>query len=121
MCRRAHGAAFVTWFGVPAAAFRITQGGDRLSRFKSSAEAVRSFCGTCGSTMLFESSRWPGEVHVALANMLDAIDRRPTAHVYFDDHVDWITVDDALPKIGATQTAAGNTASHSDGDRHRNT
>jgi len=99
MCRRAHGAGFVTWAGVLHPHFRITAGDDRLVRFRSSPEAWRSFCATCGSSLFFESERWSGEVHVAVAN-LDRPPRPPAAHVFYSDRVDWITVDDHLPRFG---------------------
>lgn len=50
--------------------------------------------------MLFESSRWPGEVHVARACVPGPIDRDPGAHVFFDDRAEWLTVDDHLKKLG---------------------
>ena len=89
MCRRAHGAAFVTWVGVAAERFEITRGASHLHRYQSSAAATRSFCNVCGSSLTFESSRWPGEVHVVLANLDGIIDREPDAHVYWADHVSW--------------------------------
>ena len=100
MCRRSHGAAFVTWFGVPPERLRITSGEDRLSRHPSSDHATRSFCGRCGSSLFFESTRYPERVDVVLANMEDPIDRAPQLHVHFDDRVDWIQVADDLPRIG---------------------
>lgn len=99
MCRAAHGAAFVTWVGVERDAFHLTQGAQDLVRHKSSEQASRSFCGTCGSTLLFESERWPGEVHVAFANLVDPVDRPPQAHVYFSDRVPWVTLSDDLHRI----------------------
>ena len=90
MCRRAHGAGFVTWVGVRATHFRIMSGDDSLLRYRSSAEAVRSFCSQCGSTLLFESQKWPGEVHVVLANVETPIDREPDSHAYTEDHASWV-------------------------------
>ena len=89
MCRRAHGAAFVTWVGVAAERFEITAGADQLNCYRSSPAATRRFCRTCGSSLTFESTRWPGEVHVVLANLDGPIDREPDAHVYWADHVSW--------------------------------
>lgn len=100
MCRRAHGAAFVTWVGVPSEQFQITEGVDRVVRYASSKEAVRSHCGVCGSPMFFESTRWPGEVHVAVGCVNDPLDKKPVAHVAFDHRVDWLTVNDDLTKMG---------------------
>jgi len=50
--------------------------------------------------MLFESQRWPGETHVALACIDEPIDRAPQAHAFYDNHVDWIPIDDALKIFG---------------------
>jgi hypothetical protein len=96
MCRRAHGAGYVTWIGFAADHFRLLEGEERLQWSESSPGARRGFCGSCGSTMLFESKRWAGETHVALACIDDPVDRTPQAHVFFDSHVDWIPIDETL-------------------------
>jgi hypothetical protein len=102
MCRRAQGAAFVTWFGVSGDAFEFIGPGDRLRIHRSSPEASRSFCGRCGSPLFFESTRWPGEIHVTLASLDPeaAAGLQPEAHVYWNDHVEWSAVHDDLPKKG---------------------
>lgn len=100
LCRRAHMAAFVTWVGVKAERFRLTAGAERLGRFSSSPGTTRSFCQTCGSPLLFESERWPGEVHVARAAIPGALTRKPAMHVYWDDRAPWLDLHDALPKLG---------------------
>ena len=100
MCRRAHGAAFVTWVGVAEAQFRITAGEGELASYRSSPPAQRQFCRVCGSPLLFRSARWPGEVHVAAASLLGPIDRAPAAHVFWSDRVAWLHVEDGLPRRG---------------------
>src|SRR5262245_33705063 len=74
MCRRAHGAPFVAWVGVKSEQFRFLAGEDRVERYRSSPEATRSFCKTCGSMMFFQSTRWAGEIHVARAAIPGDID-----------------------------------------------
>ena len=96
MCRRAHGAGYVTWVGFDGSQFRLLQGDDRLAWYASSPGARRGFCRDCGSTMLFESERWAGETHVALACIDEAIDRQPQANVFYDAHVDWMPIDESL-------------------------
>jgi hypothetical protein len=100
MCRRAHGAAFVTWISVPRERFQITAGDDVLTRYRSSAGATRSFCRTCGSTLLFESDRWANEVHVARANIPGPVDRDPQVHAFYSDKADWVEIDNRLPRRG---------------------
>jgi hypothetical protein len=101
MCRRAHGAPLVTWIGFFENQFRILEGETVLKRYQSSEHATRSFCGNCGTMMLFQSSRWAGEVHVARALIPGEVDRLPQAHCFFSDKAEWLTVgDDGLPRLG---------------------
>ncbi len=99
-CRRAHGAAFVTWVGFKDEQVRIVSGEERLGRYRTETDATRSFCTTCGTTLFFSSPRWGGETHVTRASIHDPIDREPSSHVYFDRHVPWITIDDDLKRYG---------------------
>lgn len=89
MCRRAHGAGFVTWAGFPRDAVRFESGESLLTRFRSSARATRSFCCRCGSTLLFESEHWPDEIHVTLANLDSAEGLEPEAHAYWSSRAPW--------------------------------
>jgi len=100
MCRRSHGAGYVTWFTLPKSRWRITAGGDALVRYASSSHARRSFCGRCGSSLFFETDQRPEVVDIVLANMHGPIDRPPDLHVHFDDRVDWVSVNDGLPRRG---------------------
>jgi hypothetical protein len=101
-CRRAHGAAFVTWAGFPADAVTIDDARSRLRWHVAQEGGARGFCGRCGSPMFFKSERWAGELHVARALFLEPIDRAPQAHVFYETHVDWAPVDDGLAKKAST-------------------
>lgn len=100
MCRRAHGAAFVTWVGMEDGRARIDDSDQTLRWYASSPGAERGFCSRCGSMLFFRSSRWPGELHIVRANFDDDIDRAPQVHVYYHRHVDWAAIDpnDGLPR-----------------------
>lgn len=97
MCRRAHGAAFVTWVGVAETQFHwVAQ--TSLRWFASSADAERGFCGQCGSPMVFRSANWPGEIHLARALIEGALGREPQVHVHTATAVPWVTLGDHLPR-----------------------
>lgn len=104
MCRRPHGASFVTWTAVPPTQFRITQGEGQLQTYDSSEHGRRQFCATCGSQMFCfhvkDDGSPPELIDVTLASLHDAIDRAPQAHFYFDSKAQWTVVDDDLPKLG---------------------
>ena len=100
MCRRNHGAGYVTWFAVPYERFELEKGEAELVRFRSSDHGTRSFCGRCGSTLFCESTRHPERIDVVLANMLEPVDRPPELHVHFDDRAEWVAVEDGLPRLG---------------------
>jgi len=102
MCRRAHGAGYVTWVGMRAERCDIDDPQQRLTWFTSSPGAERGFCSRCGSTLLFRAERWPGELHVTLANVDGPVDRAPQCHAFWDTHVDWASIDpaDGLPRKG---------------------
>ncbi len=102
MCRRAHGAPYVTWLGVERSQLHIESGEDQLGRHRSSPAASRSFCRHCGSPLFFESARWAQEVHIARAAIEAEIDRLPQAHVFFSDKAAWLDLhrEATVPKRG---------------------
>lgn len=106
MCRRNHGAAFVTWFGVARERLRLTAGSDALRRYASSEHGQRSFCSRCGSSLFCENDRHPDHVDVVLASLDGPIDREPGMHVYFDSRAAWTDVRDELPRLGGTTGVA---------------
>ncbi|MEN8185192.1 MAG: GFA family protein [Myxococcota bacterium] len=100
ICRRNHGAGFVTWFAVPRSQFSLDAGEGELQRFRSSDHGTRSFCRRCGSSLFCESTEHADQIDIVLANMAGPIDRPPQVHVYFDDRAPWVMAEDGLPRLG---------------------
>jgi hypothetical protein len=75
-------------------------GAQDLVRYETDTGATRSFCRRCGSTLFYEGPRWPGELHVVLANVRGSIDRTPSAHYYVDHAAEWWEIADSLPRHG---------------------
>jgi hypothetical protein len=100
MCRRNHGAGYVSWLIVARERFSVVAGEGDLVRYASSDHGTRTFCGRCGSTLFFESTRRPDQVDLVLANLDDPCDLAPQAHIHWDDRVDWVATDDDLPRLG---------------------
>jgi hypothetical protein len=102
ICRRVHGAAFVTWCGVKSEKeqFQLIEGREILRSYKSTPSAERQFCGNCGTQLFFRSANWPGEIHFTRASIKDDMEELPKAHVYFSDRASWFECHDELPKYG---------------------
>jgi hypothetical protein len=96
LCRKAHGAGYVTWLGVEDNHFRLLSDAALIQWYQSSSPAKRGFCKNCGSTLFFKSAKWPRETHIVLANMNMPIDKAPAANVNFSSHVDWMPIDKTI-------------------------
>jgi len=97
-CRRAHGAAFVTWVGFHAD--QVTIRGNTLECYITDTDAVRSFCSKCGTTLFYEGPRWENEIHIVRSNIDGEIDRAVASHVYVDHKASWLEITDDLPRYG---------------------
>jgi len=100
MCRRNHGAGYVTWFAVPLDRLALTRGADALVRYASSEHGSRSFCGRCGSSLFCDNTSHPDRVDVALGAMDGPIDREPQLHIHFGSRAAWVAIGDHLPRLG---------------------
>ncbi len=93
-CRRSASAPVVAWMGFPKET--IAWSGER-SFYNSSEIATRSFCPTCGTQLSFESTRWPGELHLYAVSLDDPERYEPQLHCYHDEHLSWLKIEDDLP------------------------
>ena len=106
MCRKAHGAAFGTYAAVKAADFRIVSGQSLITRYRSSAGVVRTFCARCGSTLQWLRESSPDVVEVALGVLDDDPGVRPSCHIFVGSKAPWHDITDALPQHAARPPAA---------------
>ena len=96
MCRRCVGSPGVSW-----ATFRrdaLTIEGSPVW-FRSSDHARRGFCGACGTSLFFETSREPHEIDVTVPALHDAAKFAPRYHVWMASKLAWETVGDSLPRF----------------------
>jgi len=97
-CQRSHGSGFVTWVGVLKHQFNLIKQSTSIKWYPSSEKSEYGFCPICGTSLLFRSEKWPDEIHFTLANITSDHQLKPTAHAYFDTHVDWLNFEDDLEK-----------------------
>jgi len=96
-CRRAAGAPVVTWATYPVAAFRWTRGSP--SALRSSPPVTRSFCNACGTALAFFTQDEPGWIDVTVASMDRAEAMWPHEHIWTEEKLPWMTLDDDLPRL----------------------
>ena len=102
-CRQSHSAGFVTWIGFKSEQVAILSGAEELSAYASSPGTRRTFCRACGTKLFFESPRWPGEIHIALAAFATPVDRAPEGHAFHEEHVAWLPAWPHAPTPRAAQ------------------
>ena len=100
MCRRAHGAGYVTWVGVREDGFLINKGENHLVHYRSSDHLTRSFCGRCGSSMLCNDDNHDHVIDLTLDNLDGDLDRPLKSHFFYDCRAGWIEANDNLQKRG---------------------
>lgn len=87
-CRVTHASPFVGWTAVPNAQLRVTAGEPRLVAYLSSPGVTRSFCGRCGTPMLYRGDDAKDRVYVPVA-ILDHLDRPMESHVSYEERPEW--------------------------------
>lgn len=101
MCRRAHGAPVVGWLTVAGEDFVITAGSPR--DFKSSAMAVRGFCGRCGTPLTWRAMANPDLVDVSIASLDDPAAVTPSFHLWTASRIAWFDTADHLPRYATNE------------------
>jgi hypothetical protein len=94
-CRKAHGTAFGTYAGAPAAAFRWTRGEANVRGYASSPLLTRTFCARCGSKL---PVRWRDEIQLPAGTLAGEVGARPSQHIFVGSKAPWHTIRDALPQ-----------------------
>ncbi len=96
-CRRATGSAFVAWGTADKNNFQVTNG--ELSIFKSSRGVQRGFCSRCGTTLTYWHFFRDDEIDFTLASLDQSYDLKPQFHVWVQDKLPWVELNDNLPQF----------------------
>ena len=103
-CRKAAGGAFVAWATFDKSSFTVTSGTMALHR--SSAKATRGHCARCGTSLTYEHEDRQGEIDITPTSFDDPSRFEPVAHIWVEDKLPWVRIDDDLPKYQTTTSAA---------------
>ncbi len=95
-CRRNTSSVVATFIGVPRTAFRFT--GAEPKAYVSSKGVRRLFCADCGSPIAYDADAYPDEIHFYTGTLERPQDLPPTFHVFYDEKLPWLEIDDDLPR-----------------------
>jgi hypothetical protein len=73
-----------------------------LQRIHTSPGVTRGHCAKCGTSISYQHVKRPGEIDITLASLGDPEDLAPTAHIWVEDKVAWLVIDDGLPQYAKT-------------------
>jgi hypothetical protein len=102
-CRRSSGGAVAAWCG-----FRsedVALAGIAPTYYASSPGVRRGFCPRCGTSLTFESTRWPDDIHLMVGNFENPADFRPQCHVFAGERLPWLHIADGLPQYRTVPSA----------------
>jgi hypothetical protein len=106
MCRKAHGAPFVSFAAAPKTAFRWLAGSERIRRFASSPNNFRPFCSRCGSTVPQVPDHWH-QVFIPVG-LLDGDPKLgPLPHIFVGSKAPWYEIPDSGPQFEAYPPGMG--------------
>ncbi len=103
MCRRASGAAFVTWATFRAADVSWTK--DKPASRRSSDFANRGFCLHCGGALTWQRDSDPTHIDIAVGSLDNPDAVRPKEHLWAESRVSWLHLHDDLPRYRTDRTS----------------
>jgi hypothetical protein len=86
-CRKHSGAPASTYVCFDESAIEVTKG--EITKFASSAPALRGFCSTCGSTLTAQVDYMPGELHFHIGAFDEPELLAPVGAAFVEERLPW--------------------------------
>ena len=103
ICHRMSGAPMLCFVHFPAGAFTWLSGVPM--RYRSSPHAERGFWPRCGSTLTMHEPVIADRVQVTLGSLDEPGAVRPEDHVWAEQQLPWLRIDDDLPRFARISPA----------------
>jgi len=87
-CRKASGAAFITYAVIPLSEYEVAKGEPQV--YQSSPGVERSFCGRCGTTLTYRADQFHGDIQITVASLDHPEDLQPMCHTWVAERLPWI-------------------------------
>lgn len=97
-CRRWHGAAFRTRCTIPKKNFKWIRGEDNLSKYYSSKQVAKTFCRTCGSSLISLYDDRPDYIGLPIGGLEQDPGDHPMMHIFVASKSPWYEITDDLPQ-----------------------
>ena len=99
ICRKLHGAAFVSWGGVRRSEFSYTSGESEIRKYAFSDNSDSIFCGHCGSRILAVSKSETDMMYIAMGTVDGEVSCPEGYHEYAGSKASWYEITDDLPQF----------------------
>lgn len=103
-CQGVSGAPVLAYASAPAEAFRWTRGEPRC--YRSSPEAIRTFCATCGAQLTMQLDARPDVIDFTIATLDDPDPIAPAFHIWDRSRIAWLRLADPAPRFPRGRPAA---------------
>lgn len=101
-CRRLSGAPITAWMDFKSS--EVTFYGE-ISEFQTSDKIYRGFCSSCGSRLTYRHIDHPDCITLTVTSLDNPEQVTPTYHIYTEERLHWLTVEDELPCYAKGQTS----------------
>ncbi|MGX9462940.1 GFA family protein [Shewanella sp. A14] len=103
-CRKSTGAVVMSWMDFHREQVTWLQG--QVTEFASSSHIRRGFCQQCGTSMTYRHLDYPEFCTLSIASLDEPQNVTPTYHIYTEEQVSWLKIDDICPRYKAGRTTA---------------
>ena len=103
-CQRAAGAPSVAWVVMNHADFAFVAG--RPVVFRSSPGVLRTFCGTCGTSLTYQREAEPQTIDATTATLDSPNDFAPTREIWLTHKLNWERANDTMAHYAESSRGA---------------
>ena len=109
ICRKIHGAAFVSWGGVLKDELVFSSGEDNLRRYSFSDRADSISCQTCSSVLMVDYKPEPHMLYITAGTVDGDLDCSGGFHQFVGSKAAWYEITDDLPQHDGWPPGSGAT------------
>lgn len=100
-CRRLSGAPVTAWMDFNTSEVSVS---GEITEFQTSEKIRRGFCRHCGTRLTFRHVDYPQYTTLTVTSLDEPNRVSPTYHIYTEESVDWLSIEDDLPRYLRGQT-----------------